>query len=789
MSDIARNPVRIEVATSEIDGGACRAWADPALVVAAVARSSPEDTFTRFVLPKLEGLSAEPEEGAPIGEELPPALRNLLLRIRSVHARLFRDNHSLTRDARWVELTCVAAEEDRIYLVRTAPSWVCILRAGQPLLADPGANDGSVGALGAAESLRLEVSSLSVEPDDVVVVLCAASESRPDLLSVQRLFSQTHDLKRACDGLVNLIGIQSPGASAVALRFVPVENTRERGEGANAVAGLVDAAGLTSEGAERPNPESEVPTFASSPGLPLDDWSWIGRSSLIDDEMDESDTSLPVADGSNAVGAVAGEPPSGRSLEPSGPSYDPGFGEGAPRDASSFATRAASDAIPASSSGGATPNAPEWQFPWEMEMASRVRPDRTPAPDALQAPVAAELPREDPIHEPTASSISKSWKVPVLLGALALLLGSLAAIPLRGGALFGAGKADLWIEPNPAGQRVFLDGQQVAEHTPCQIPAIKAGLHTLEIDYGPSGRWQGRVQVSGGKPFRWSESIRGSIEVSARDASISGSAWVQGGQKTVLPATLEALPLGWTRLFYEDERIPLWDRQVLVRADGAVSISIPNHHAGEDAFIAVEVMRPQEGEGLVASRGDSIYVDDGFTGLSPLEMATTPGLHSVRVASRGETRTQMCELRPGGSRQLVIAFDGRELPSFRHQPPGNIIIHGPVALSVLIQNPGGGTLSRPALHLPDLEPAWREVPLQAIDGGPTHVALLQPGVLPRGERIRYYFTVMGPGGDAVYSDLYRMLVEGAPPRVAEASPTEGEEGLLGIPEEPIPTTP
>ena len=67
-------PVRIELATSELDGGRYRAWADPGRVLTVVAVSTPEDTFSKMVEPRLRELEpTDDSEADPAGA--PPALR------------------------------------------------------------------------------------------------------------------------------------------------------------------------------------------------------------------------------------------------------------------------------------------------------------------------------------------------------------------------------------------------------------------------------------------------------------------------------------------------------------------------------------------------------------------------------------------------------------------------------------------------------------------------------------------------------------------------------------------
>ena len=128
------------------------------------------------------------------------------------------------RETRGVEVSCALAEEDRVYFVKGARAWTCLLRHGlaHPVGEPPDSEKATETALGHRESLELEVTSMAVRPGDTVVIFACESDLPPDLRAVENLFQRTPDLKRACDGLVNLLGLQAPGACAVALRFVSV---------------------------------------------------------------------------------------------------------------------------------------------------------------------------------------------------------------------------------------------------------------------------------------------------------------------------------------------------------------------------------------------------------------------------------------------------------------------------------------------------------------------------------------------------------------------------------------
>jgi len=226
-------PMRIELATSEMEGGEFISWADPEQVVACVVSPRPTHTFSRFIEPHLIELDRiSSEEVADGADRLPARMRNLLDRLRSIHARLFRENRSVMREPHSARLTLAMVEENRVFFVKGTPCWIYLIRDGVAALActdsERQQDTSTDRGLGCSDKLNLAVSSVEVKANDVVVLLVADGGGCPDRRAVAQVFAQTQDLKRACDGLVNLLGLQSAGAGVVAVRFVPVGSGIER---------------------------------------------------------------------------------------------------------------------------------------------------------------------------------------------------------------------------------------------------------------------------------------------------------------------------------------------------------------------------------------------------------------------------------------------------------------------------------------------------------------------------------------------------------------------------------
>ncbi len=722
-SGASHGPVRIELATSELDGGRFRAWADPARVLTLVAVSTPEDSFARLVEPRLRELEPAPaDEGEPGGT--PAALRDLMGMLRDVHARLWRENRSLMREMRTVEVSCALADEDRVYFVKGAPAWVCLLRNGQahPVGRPPDAAGAAGMALGRNERLGLEVTSLAVRPGDTIVVFAAESDLPPDLRAVENLFSRTPDLKRACDGLVNLLGLQAQSACAVALRFVPVAAGSAGSSAANPLEDLVEAwnqewvPGATSGATGAPASESGAPGRESQPRV-------------------MPPAAAPVSVRAAQPGSEAVEPPGLEDL--------------------------LSNLDPPARSGAGTPMGAEGREP-------------NPPEPALPEPALAgtgRYPQEDDTPRPRVGR--KAWLA--VLAGLLVTMGALVALPRatgrgeqvkdwveqawRGGGASGAVGA-LFAAPEPAAQGVLIDGREVAAGTPVRIDSIPAGRRRVTLDLGPCGAWEDEFTVRAGETLRVAPRLTGSVSVVAVDAAAGGRAWIQGRAKVTVPAVFDSIPAGWVRFFYEDEQIPMWDRLVLVKPGKASRLLVPNEYRGGQGAIRVEALHPEGSEGLVESAGDSVRVDGRFAGLTPLDLPVSPGLHSVSVGPVGSgAYATVLEVKAGGVRSVLARLGEGERPTLRHVAPGRVLVRGPILLSVAVSGDLAGWRA-PTLHAPDLPPGSREVPLLPVEGDEAvFVATVNPELVPLGRDLRYYFTMNGPDSQTAWSDVYQLYPE------------------------------
>jgi len=240
------------------------------------------------------------------------------------------------------------------------------------------------------------------------------------------------------------------------------------------------------------------------------------------------------------------------------------------------------------------------------------------------------------------------------------------------------------------------------------------------------------------------------------DPRLKGFVWTPGRDKVSTPARIDSLPVGWNRVFYEDERLPMWDRNVLVRAGETARVVVPNDFASDQGLVRISAMVFRQGDGLVDAVGDSVWVDGSFVGLTPMEKGLSPGLHSVRVGSAAHGQySEVLEVRAGATRHVQGRLSSSPRPVIVHNAPGRVWIRGPVLLSAEIS--GGAGSVRPTLHLPELPSGLRQIPMTPVDqGAGVYVGVVEPEALPAGRTVSYYFTIQGSNGETVWSDLFRL---------------------------------
>jgi hypothetical protein len=713
-------PTRIELASSELEGGNYIAWVDPQQVLACVAQVDSRETFSRFLEPRLSELDRPLEEiEREAAGQLPPRVHRILDRLRQSHSRLYRENRGTQDPPRTVRPVLVTLEEGTVYFVKATRCWVFRVRDGVSELVRSGEDPAETtldGGLGQSARLHLAVSSVEVKANDVVVLLAADADTGPDRRAVAQIFEGSQDLKRACDGLVNLFGLTSTGVGAVAMRFVPV-GTHEHG-GLNGASMLEDlgrelARDLEASTLETPRADAGRFPRASIPALSegLDEFVLPGFLEEVSKPF--VPTTRP-AEGPDAVAVP--EPVQSASAA------------GGTAEAGSEAAEVCHASVTKE----------------EAEGDHGTRPSSRPATKMTW----------------TQARAMRPWLV--AFGVVLAMLIAVVGVPrgvrlMRGGAGLARGGV-LRIEPDPAARAIFVDGVDQQTGSPAILEGIDSGSHQVRLDLGAFGSIETKVRVGTGETVDLRPRATGGIEIAVIEARPGAAVWISGGERSSLPCKIESLPVGWHEVFYEDDRIPLWQRQVLVLAGETTRLRINNAFSTDRALLRVESWAYRLGEGLHASEGDTVFVDRRFYGTTPLEREIAPGLHGVSVARKGGlVWTEVLNLTAGSSRMVAPRFGLEPWPRIEHQDPGRILLRGPVLLTATFISPEGTGPCNPRLHLPSLDATVRDLPLSPVDPDQgVFVGIVDPRWIPLNEPVDYYFTVQTADGQTLSSELYRL---------------------------------
>ncbi len=750
-------PTRIELASSELEGGSTMAWVDPQQVLACVAQVDSRESFSRFLEPRLADIDSPASGPADDGTKaLPARVSCLLERLRQTHARLFRENTAAPGSQRVIRPVLASVEEGAVYFLKAAPCWVFRVRNGTSELIRSGGDLSEGGAadagFGQSARLHLAVSSVEVLPHDIVVLLVSSGGTSPDRLAVAGVFKANQDLKRACDGLVNLFSLASAGVGAVAMRFVPVGvRSGDAVRGIDLVGDLerelFDGITTSSAAARPEDPMRSAQAAPDSGGLGLEEF-------VLPAFLEEAGNPF-VSHPPEAPGAAC---PS-RSAAPawaerkSAEAADRGPLAAGPSDSGSVEGPARVEPFEAQ------PLAEEPEFAPSVAARFETGSDQLlnqPSADRVERSLGGMPPRGKRVLTPWAAAFA------TVLATLLAVVGVPRGIQLlRGGAELAEGGV-IRVDPVPPARAIFIDGVDQETGSPAILEGVAPGVRRVLLDLGAFGSMEVKVRVRTGETVDLHPRATGSLEISAIDARPRASVWLSGRQRMSLPCRVDSLPAGWQEVLYEDDRLPLWQRQVLVLAGETARLRINNAFATDQALLRVESWSYRQGEGLHAADGDTVFVDRRYFGVTPIEREVPPGLHGVCVVGReGSSWTEVLNLTAGSSRVVAPRFGLEPWPRIDHQEPGRILLRGAVPLTATFTSPDGAPPRNPRLHFPGLDATVRDLPLSPVDPEKgIYVGIVDPRWIPMNQAVEYYFTVQTTEGQTLCSELYRLTAVG-----------------------------
>jgi hypothetical protein len=688
-------PIRIEMATSEIEGGASVAWADPDRLVGIVAHSDPLGAFEKYLLPNLLTQEIAPAAAAPA---LPETARRLLAALENTHRRLYRENRSVMKDPQWIQIRCAVIGGHQLHLMGCGQAWAYVIRAQRAHLLEPeqesfvDVEESSLewpqAALGRDSSMRLKVLTLDLEPMDQVVLLTSESPPAPDLRAVASAFHQTQDLKRGCDGLVNLLGVQGASGAAVAFRLIPVT-------------ALTDQKAVSDQGEE------------------------------VLEELVAEVESMSVAlsqDPSDAREELAGHPAT--AMSDLGPETAEAPGE-----------------TPGKSQADAEP-----VTPWKPSYARKGAP-HIPVLLWIVFLVLISLVGVATLYKPgwkeVRHRIQEIWKgdEPKADAQVSSLTPAGSDSEMNSGE---SGAPDV---------RGTVPAGPEAEHESLPEAKTEVEVAKAQLDAGGESGMSPALPdpevVSDAESPRLPPGM-GLVQFLPRERAKEPFAWVESHeQRKTAPCEFLLRP-GWSRVFYEDEAIALWSHQVFIEEGGTTWVRVESPSAEDKAFLHIESFHLEEGEGFVPADGDSVFLDGILLGNTPWEGDVEPGWHSLRVkASEGWQAVEVFSVSEGQTRYFVPRLGLQELATFHHMSPGRALLSGPILLSVEIHAPDGEFVRDPRLHLIPRNRSQMDVPLAPVDPSRgLYVGAVDPEHVRIGELVQYYFSCLSQGGAPAVSEMY-----------------------------------
>jgi hypothetical protein len=731
---------RIEMGISVGATGDARAWADPGSLIAAVAfgPDAPRRADALF------GRLANPPE-AESGESL-SAYPNQVVRVARVlettHREIWRDRVG-PGSPRGLGVGIAVLADEKVYFLQVGSARLYLLRGETVRPVVDGVDQGPL--LGGDAKSGIHVHTAGIEGGDRLIMISGdlRTEVPPEVLNAS--FGGATDVQQACESVrLRIAGGEEFGA-VVTVRALPIAAvarndawsfqddvlqelsdyvTDLQTSDAPAQAPRVaepEAVSATpdtpsAEPAEAPAGELDAEPELAEVGACDEDEPWRHRSR-------SGVTAIAIAVGVIALGLVVlrpellglGKLPFVSWFVPSG---SPSRNE---------------------SSGRPPAGAPEFGGPHDTAppVADDVA-DGGAAADSAQAPLAAAgTDREDPDAAETAAAAPAE-----------------ATVTLAG----------------PPGGTVFVDGMATGLRVPGDPVRVAPGPHTLRVDYGKLGVWESTVEV-GPTGARVEVALDGWLHLEVPPAAPKGTLTVDSTPVDPRERARKPVSAGEHEVALEWDGVVGWRRSVFVKVGETVTVAVPEVTESE-ALLALEARRIFP-DGFEVSRGDSIWVDRRFVGLTPHEVRLTPGAHSVRIVSSKdrESVTRIVDLAAGTVRVVRADFGLERRLVLRHGPYAAARPGEPYLVPLFVDDRAAPSANEVACYYRRVgEGAFRSVPMmRAQDGGGYWVASL-PGTVTAVGQVEYYFVVMDADEAEIVSELYRVALSATGGREVAARP-------------------
>jgi hypothetical protein len=568
------------------------------------------------------------------------------------------------------------------------------------------------GALGSEPQVRIEVVPLKPEPGDLYVL-----STRP--LRDGEIALLARDLGQAQEP-VHLLRAGADGAAdrgRVAVRVLRAQESESIGPTAE----QVEEAGEAVTTVEEPEPIEalDMAPLASTAAY---------EAAMVEEALDE---------------------PGPGVLEPIAPSA-PDAALGSPSGAPGFVAEALDAAV-----GEETP------------------PSESAEPDVEYAPAAEQEPPRTQTLAPVGED--RAWYEPLALwggGALAIIAVAVLIRALLPGILGESGRrasappvpvassgtADIFSDP--PGAIVRVDGEALEGRTPLTGVSLDAGLHRVELDWGPYGAWRDTVEVSAASRLTLHPALYGTVAFRSSEMNRVLDVYLDGVYVGTTPLTLDQVVVGRHLVRFGGPGLATSAQEIDVLREKSAELVGSVGPSPLDG--SVEVKSTLLGDaGFDPSRGDPFWVDGVPRGVTPGKVTLGPGTHSVRVARRGfPPQVTILDVKSGGQAFVTAEFGAHSEEPLRFDPPDAIDRSNTLPLTITL--PESEWDPSLALWLYAAPPGGTFQPKRMTrleEGSRSYAALVPPEVLrSRVGQVRIYFMASGTSGHEIYSEIYTLPV-------------------------------
>jgi hypothetical protein len=618
--------------------------------------------------------------------------------------------------------------------------------------------------------VRIEIVPLRPPPGDVYIL-----STRP--LRDGELAVLARDMSLAKDG-VQLLRAGVEGASdrgRVAIRVLESSESDDLASLAESIRPPARAEAPVDERAEEFLPAAGPPEAGGLPIEPLrpeeDESVAILDSGLLEEEPAASeeieeqdfgasgglyDTDLPAA-----VPEAYSEPASAPRFLAKG-SAPPFLEETEPAPAPPFAEPEPSPATEAPEEADESETSPTHSDSWPDETVPESE-QTVPRSAGARPRRLASVGEERPWYEPLAL-----WGGGALaVVALALLVKSLVPgilgtskprVPAPHAAGAASGLADIFSEP--PGATVRVDGVALEGKTPLVGVSLDAGLHRVELDWGPWGIWRDTLDVTAGTRMTIHPALHGRAAFRSSDPARPLDVYLDGAYAGTTPLALDQVVVGRHLVRFGGPGLTMSAQEIEVLRDASVELVGNAGPVPENGKLTIRTAVLGD-EGFESGKGDPYWVDGVARGVTPATIEVKPGTHSVRVARRGfPPQIAVLDVRSGAEQFVTAEFGARSEEPLRFEPPEEISISNPTPLTIAL--PASEWDPAMSLWLYAASPAgtFQAKRMTRLEEGTrTFAALLPPEVLRSSAReVRFYFKATGAGGREIFSEIYSVPV-------------------------------